>query len=215
MRNGLPDFRLSAPARVTLATEADPTAGPDDTGRFNAIVGAVEQRIPRLFYDIILRSGCADRSLTERGLPTVLYAHDMYGAVIGSCESFTEQDQTFVAEANLFIDADRRVQLAYETWVAMTARNGDGRPPLREFSIGFDIVDARWEIEDEEEVLAIYDIELLEFSPVITGAARGTGFLRAPDADELLARFPRPDGHPAEHSAEARRERGLARAARL
>jgi hypothetical protein len=158
--------------------------------------------IPRYFYDIVLRPGCADRSLRERGLPTVLYAHDMYGAVIGSCNSFVERDERFVAEASLFVAEDRRVQLAYETWVAMTARNGDGRAPLREFSIGFDLVDARWETvagepineadPPDDEVLAVYDLELFEFSPVLVGAAAGTGFLRGLERDELLERFPRP-----------------------
>lgn len=210
--NGTPDFRLHAPGRVTLATEADPSAGPDAEGRFSAVVGAVNQVIPRFFYDIVLRPGCATRSLEERGLPSVLYAHDMSGSVIGTCESFVEEGDVFKAGATLFTDSSRRVQLAYETWVAMTARNGDGRSPLREFSIGFDVVDARWEIEDEDEVLAMYDIELFEFSPVLVGAVRGTGFLSAPDTDELLTRFPRPGAGQSQLSAEARRERGLAQA---
>ncbi|HEY3021804.1 MAG TPA: hypothetical protein VGJ32_16515 [Solirubrobacteraceae bacterium] len=190
--DGTPDFRLTARAPLTLATEADPAAGPDADGRFSAVVGATEQVIPRLFYDIVLKAGCADRSLSERGLPSVLYAHDLAGAVIATCEAFEERDNLFVAEATLLIAEDRRVQLAYETWVAMSSRNGDGRSPLREFSIGFDAIDAAWETRGGEEVLAFADIDLFEFSPVLVGAARGTGFLQAPTIDELLERFPRP-----------------------
>ena len=87
------------------------------------------------------------------------------------------------------------VPRAWSTWVAMTARNGDGRGPLREFSIGFNVTNARWESPDgepineadppDDEVLGIYELELLEFSPVLQGAARGTGFLRAPDREGL------------------------------
>lgn len=216
MRNNRPDFVLAASGSQAFGLTLESNGGPDENGRFTAAVCQLDAIIPRPFYDVVLRPGCADAYLQQRGLPTILYAHDMAGAVIGTCESFAEINGNFVAEGTLLIEPERRVNLAYETWIAMTARNGDGRAPLREFSIGFDVSEARWEEQEDREVLAFYVIELFEFSPVVVGASPGTGFLSAPPADELLTRFPKPGGtRTRQHSASVRREIGMARASVL
>jgi len=210
VRNGRPDFRLAIPGRITLAAVA-PDGGANDDGTFACVASIFEQRIPRFFFDIVLRTGCFDRSLNERGLPSLVWSHDWQQPPIGTIARCEETDNQLQADGRLFIDGDAPDPLALRVYRAMRERNADGRAPLREFSIGFDMVDARWDVLDEDEVLAVYDGELYELGPTLVGAVSGTGFLQAPGPDELLARFPRP-GHTAELSADARRERGLARA---
>lgn len=207
MIRGRPDFLLATSRRVTLAT--DPQAGLDKDGRFSCVATIFEQRISRLFFDMILREGCFDRSLSERGLPSCVWSHDWETPPIAATTRCEQVGMTLEADAELF---PAETDILRHLRMAMSRRNGDGRATLREFSLGFDIVDARWDVVEHEEVLAVYDAELYEFGPCLVAAVSGTGFLRAPEPDELLSRFPRPGDPSAEMSADARRERGLARA---
>ncbi|WP_217913227.1 HK97 family phage prohead protease [Miltoncostaea marina] len=208
-----PDVTLGLGSALRLAAEVNPAGGPDADGRFSCVAAIFDVPIPRIFYSLVLRPGCFDRSLAERGLPSLLHDHD-WSAVIGTVERCEADEQQLVAGATLFPPDTDRLR---EVRLAMTARNGDGRAPLREFSVGFDIRDARWDVLDDDEVLAVYDAQLWEFSVTLAGGILdSTGFLRAEARDdELLARFPRearPGDKSADLSAAARRKRALARA---
>lgn len=208
--DGTPDFRLHIPARITLAAEVDPEAGADAEGRVRCVASIFDQRVPRMFYDMQLMSGCFDESLSERGLPSFVWSHDWQTPPIGTTERCEQVDLNLEGEATLFppdTDLLRHLRLA------MSEHNADGRVPLREFSIGFDVLDADWIERDGDEVLGISRGLLYEFGPCLVGAVAGTGFLQAPDADELLSRFPRPN-QAQKTEPEGRLERAHARSLR-
>lgn len=168
--------------------------GEEADGTFEAIVSTFNTRVKGMFYDQMLKPECFSRSLSENGYPSCVWSHDWDTPPIGSTLLAEEVGEGLRAKAKLFIDEKFASPLARQVYAAMQARNGDGRPVLREFSIGFEIVEAEWEIHDEDEVLAITDVNLIEFGPCLKG--RNISRLievngaSAPE-DPVLARFPR------------------------
>lgn len=168
--------------------------GEEADGTFEAIVSTFNTRVKGLFYDQMLKPECFSRSLADNGYPSCVWSHDWDTPPIGATLLAEEVGEGLRAKAKLFIDEQFSSPLARQVYAAMQARNGDGRPVLREFSIGFEIVEAEWEIHDEDEVLAITDVNLIEFGPCLKG--RNVSRLievngaSAPE-DPVLARFPR------------------------
>lgn len=215
-----PDVMLNLAGTLRLAAAVDPQAAANSDGTFSCVAAIFDVRIPRLFYDLVLRPGCFDRSLSERGLPTLLHDHDWLAAPIGTVQRCEETDAPADSAASRQLEADATLfppdtDLLRTLRRAMTERNGDGRAPLREFSVGFDVRDARWDVMDDDEVLAVYDAQLWEFSVCLAGGALdATGYLRADTPDELLSRFPKPGSPTAANPAAlaaVRREKALAR----
>lgn len=176
----------------TVATFALPDGQADaENGTFSAIVSTFNTKVEGLFYDQMLKPGCFTRSLAENGFPAIVWSHDWDTPPIGATVKAEETGEGLYVEGRLFTDGD---PLAQRIYTAMREKNGDGRPVLREFSIGFEIVEAEWEIHDEEEILAISDTNLIECGPCLKG--RNVSRLievngaEAP-ADPTLARFPR------------------------
>ena len=182
----------------TVATFSSPEihAGGEDAspGTFEALASTFNTTVKGLFYDQMLKPGCFARSLTENGYPACVWSHDWDTPPIGATLDVAETTEGLRIKARLFVGDGEVSPMAQQVYTAMKATGGDGRPTLREFSIGFEIVEAEWEVHEEEEVLAISDVNLIEFGPCLKG--RNTSHLiqvngaDAPD-DPVLARFPR------------------------
>lgn len=187
----------------------------EGAGTFEAVVSTFNTRVEGLFYDQMLKPGCFARSLRERGLPAAVWSHDWDTPPIGATLEARETEEGLHVKGRLFVADGEDSPMAKQVYTAMRAKGGDGRHVLREFSIGFDIVEAGWEVHDEDELLAIADVNLFEYGPTLVGrnvsrlvevaSANGRRSTEAPDP--VLARFPRPSA-PNQH---ARRVLDLAR----
>lgn len=176
---------------ATFALPEDQTDTKAGDGTFSAIVSTFNTRVEGMMFDQMLKPGCFTRSLAENGFPACVWSHEWDTPPIGATLAAEETGEGLYVEGRLFIESS---PLAAQVYTAMTEKNGDGRPVLREFSIGFEIAEADWEIHDEDEVLAISDTNLVEFGPCLKG--RNVSRLievngAAAPADPTLARFPR------------------------
>lgn len=196
----MPD--LATPARFAMPIRElhAATAGDGETpaGTFEAVVSTFDHIVPGVLYDRVIKPGAFTRSLRDRGLPSLVWSHNWDTPPIGRTLEARETDEGLVVRAQLYVDGDHPDPLALRVMRAMGDTNGDGRAPLREFSIGFDIVDAEWEVRDGNDVLAVTDAELYEFGPCLVGANRTRAIEVAMSRtaeggrDPLLDRFPRP-----------------------
>lgn len=195
-----------------------------DPGTFEAAVSTFNTRVQGLFFDQRLKDGCFDESIAE-GFPACVWSHDWDTPPIGACLSISQDGSDLLNRTRLFVGEGEESPVARQVYTAMTARGGDGRNVLREFSIGFRIVDAEWAVEDEEEVLDITKANLWEYGPCLVGrnvnrligvqSAGGSGarFASVPDPalDPILQRFPRPSGRASGEQLARKREVLLAR----
>jgi HK97 family phage prohead protease len=186
---------------ATLQTLADSDAA---AGTFDAAVTTFNTRVQGLFYDQRLRDGCFDDSIAE-GFPACVWSHDWDTPPIGACESIAQNGDDLLARTRLFVEGDDDSPVARQVYTAMRAVGGDGRNVLREFSIGFRVVDAEWAVEEEEEILDITQARLHEYGPCLVGrntnrligvqsvAGPGARFASPldPADDPILHRFPR------------------------
>lgn len=202
----MPDGTLQFPVRSLHAA-----AGGDTPGSFEAVVSTFNTRVEGLFYDQMLKPGCFSRSLTERGLPACVWSHDWDTPPIGVTTEASETPEGLQVKGRLFVADDEDSPLARQVYTAMRATGGDGRHVLREFSIGFDIVEAGWEVHDEDEVLAISEVNLFEYGPCLVGRnvsrlidVNGHTVDRNATAKAVLGRFPKPSGAPAPKSSSDR-----------
>lgn len=138
-------------------------------GEIEAVVSTFNEDVPRGYfyrwYDRLL-PGCFATAL-ERGYPAVVYAHMLDEVPIGATMAAEETDEGLLVRGRLFID---EVQAAKEAWTAMRETGGDGRPPLREFSISGRVVRSRELVEDEREIREIEEFDLWEWGPCVRGA---------------------------------------------
>ena len=195
---------------------------PDDAaaGTFDAAVSTFNVRVAGLFYDQRLRDGCFDDSIAD-GYPACVWSHDWETPPIGACQSIQQQGDDLLARTRLFVADGKDSPVARQVYTAMCATGGDGRNVLREFSIGFRIIDAEWAVEDEEEILDITSARLWEYGPCLVGrntnrligvqslgAEAGARFSSPADpaADPILHRFPRPSSSPSPERLQRRRE---------
>ena len=140
-----------------------------ESGEIEALVSTFNNDIPRgyfyTWYDRLL-PGCFAAAL-EAGYPAVVYAHMLDEVPIGATLRATETDEGLLVRGRFFID---EVQAAREAHTALSATGGDGRPPLREFSISGSVVRARTVEEEEREVREIEEFDLWEWGPCVRGA---------------------------------------------
>lgn len=170
-------------------------------GEFEAVASTFNTVVEGVFYDQVLKPGCFSRSLGERGYPPVVWSHDWDTPPIGETLSAKETAEGLHVRGRLFVAEDEHSPRAREVWTAMRASQGDGRPALQEFSIGFAIRDAEWEVHDGDEVLAIADVDLHEYGPCLVGRNRSRLIAvhsagHSADADPVLRRFGRPPSTP-------------------
>lgn len=196
----MPDIAL--PARCAMPISELHARDPEGSSApvaFEAVVSTFDHIVRGAFYDRVIRRGAFARSLRDRGLPALVWSHDWDTPPIGRVLDAHETDEGLHVRGELFTDGVSD-PLALRVARAMATTQGDGRPTLREFSVGFDIVDAAWEVHDGEEVLAVTDAELYECGPCLVGANRTrlievsmSGRGGPIEHDPVLDRFPRPD----------------------
>jgi HK97 family phage prohead protease len=176
----------------------------DQPGTFEAIV-AVFGNIDS--YGDRMVSGAFTRTLKDRGFPAVVWSHDWYTPPVGASLEAREVDgkeadsiagRALDIEGGLYIKGRLLVdiangedhQIARQVWAAMSAKGGDGRPPLREFSFGFKTRKAQWVQDDVEdlppdaqwtggEIRELLDVDLFEVGPCLIGANPATELLAA------------------------------------
>jgi len=209
------------PVAELHAVTDDPDDGP---GTFEAVVTTFSTRVEGLFYDQRLREGCFTDSIQE-GFPAVVWSHDWDTPPIGACLAIEPRGVDLYAKTRLFVGPEEESPIARQVYTAMRALGGDGRNVLREFSIGFQVLDAEWAVEDEEEVLDVTRAALHEYGPTLVGrnvnrliGVQSVGGTHArfsaptdPALDPLLQRFPRPSGRASAELLSRKRELLLAR----
>lgn len=186
------DARLVMPAReVHAAASDDASATP---GMFRAVVSTFDTLVDGWSGPRLLKPGCFARSLREHGLPSLIWSHEWGTPPIGLTDTARETEEGLEVEARLNLDHE----LGRLVHWAMTTPQGDGKPPIKEFSIGFDIRDAAWETRDGIDVLVVSDVDLWEYGPCLVGA-NVTRLIEAHAANgaNLDDRYPRPNTGPA------------------
>jgi Escherichia/Staphylococcus phage prohead protease len=142
--------------------------GDDPAGTFEAVVsvfGNVDG------YGDRVEPGAFADSLAK-GLPAVVWSHRWDEPPIGAALEATETDEGLLVKSQLFIDANVR---AREVHAAMSNLGGDGRPPLREFSFAYDVLEAAWITEKgedddaEREIYSLKRLDLIEVGPCLKG----------------------------------------------
>lgn len=143
-------------ARIKALGESDPP------GTFEALV-AVFGNVDS--YGDRVEPGAFDESLSK-GLPSVVWSHQWVEPPIGAALDATATNEGLLVKSRLFLDDNVR---AREVYAAMSNVGGDGRPPLREFSFAYDIIDAEWVVEDGQEIFSLKRLDLIEVGPCLKG----------------------------------------------
>lgn len=169
----------------------------DAPGTFEAVV-AVFDNIDS--YGDRMRKGAFVRTLEERGLPPIVWSHIWDVPPIGTTLDADEVDAGAKGDhpaglwikARLLVDqaAGEDHQIARQVWAAMTALDGRGVPPLKEFSFGYRTRKAQIVQEDVDtlpkdlqwtggEIRDLLDVDLWEVGPTLLGANGDTRLLDA------------------------------------
>lgn len=144
---------------------AEVKAAGDKPGAFEAVVsvfGNVDS------YGDRMVKGAFARTLTEKGMPPVVWSHEWQVPPIGTIESATETDEGLVVKGRLFVGADEDHAVAKQVYAAMKAG------ALREFSFGYSTKASNDVTEDGETVREITDVDLYEVGPTLVGANSAT-----------------------------------------
>lgn len=173
-------------------SEIKALADADEPGTFEALVsifGNVDRQME------IVAAGAFKDSLSE-GLPAIVWSHDWLTPPIGVCLEARETDEGLLVKARLFVADDEDHDLARKVHAAMRSKGGDGRSPLREFSIGYRVLTERYEDRDGQQVVVLEKLDLIECGPCLRGAnteTRLVGVKALDDDDETPAPKPVPD----------------------
>jgi len=133
----------------------------DKAGSFEAVVsvfGNVDS------YGDRMMKGAFARTLTEKGMPPVVWSHEWATPPIGTVESATETDEGLVVKGRLFVGADEDHAVAKQVYAAMKAG------ALREFSFGYSTKASNDVTEEGKTVREITDVDLYEVGPTLVGA---------------------------------------------
>lgn len=151
----------------------------DAKGEFEALV-AVFSNIDS--YGDRLMPGAFQKSLDEIGFPRLVWSHQWSIPPIGTTLSAKETEDGLVVKGQLFVD--QGIELVDHIYAGMAAKNGDGLPPLREFSFGYDVTESRWIKTDEPdaaefggEVRELTGITCFEAGPCLVGVNPDTELL--------------------------------------
>jgi HK97 family phage prohead protease len=140
----------------------------------------------------------------QKGFPAVVWTHQWTEPPIGATLDAKETSEGLYVKGRLFIEDNQR---AREVYAAMKNLGGDGQPPLREFSFAYDIVNAGWEVVDEEEIFSLKELDLIEVGPCLRGANDQTRLIGVKsDGADGRERPPKPsEGEKSSHDPEAAR----------
>lgn len=139
-------------------------------GTFEAVV-AVFDNVDRAGE--VITKGAFTKSL-ENGLPPVIFSHDWMSPPIGVTLSAKETDEGLLVKGRLFVDENEDSPLARQVYTALKAKGGDGRPALREFSVGLNVKESSEEVRDEEKVVILSELDLIEWGPCLKGVNPST-----------------------------------------
>ena len=158
----------------------------DEPGTFQAVV-ACFNNVDRAGE--VITPGAFKASL-EDGLPPVIFSHQWMTPPIGVTLSATETKEGLLVKGRLFVDDDS-VPLAKHVYKAMSTKGGDGRPALREWSVGLRVKSERFEERDGQKVTVLDELDLLEFGPCLKGVnpnTRTVAVKAEQDLAELVAK---------------------------
>lgn len=159
----------------------------DEPGTFEAIV-AVFGNVDRTGDRI--KKGAFKRTLEERGLPPIIWSHNWEIPPIGVVQKATENSEGLRIKGRLFVGEGEDSPMARQVYTALTAKDGNGQPPLREFSFGYEPREYSEEkTKKDGTVRVLEDIELYEIGPTLIGMNPATRLIGAKAlrdlADEL------------------------------
>jgi uncharacterized protein len=187
---------MSAPeVRSRPAVEFRAVEG-EAPGTFEAIVstfGVIDS------YGDRMQPGSFERTLSERGLPPIVWSHEWQVPPVGSTLEAREltgpevdafvgrevgTDGGLYVKGRLFVADEDDHAVARQVWAALRNTDGDGRPTLREWSFGFRTRRATYVDVDVAEVPEaakfggtlrdVHDVELYEVGPTLIGANPST-----------------------------------------
>jgi HK97 family phage prohead protease len=134
-----------------------------------------------------VKKGAFARTLKEKGLPPLIWSHNWDVPPIGVVEEATENNEGLRIKGRLFVGEGEDHPIARQVYTAMTAKDGNGQPPLREFSFGYEVRQSSEEKADDETVRVLEDLELFEVGPTLVGMNPATRLLAAKAFDEEIA----------------------------
>jgi HK97 family phage prohead protease len=155
----------------------------DTPGTFEAIVsvfGNVDRGGDRV------KKGAFARTLKEKGLPPLIWSHNWDVPPIGVVEEATENNEGLRIKGRLFVGEGEDHPIARQVYTAMTAQDGNGQPPLREFSFGYEVRQSSEEKRDDETIRVLEDLELFEVGPTLVGMNPATRLLAAKAFEQEL-----------------------------
>lgn len=101
----------------------------------------------------------------------ILPAHDRWACPLGKARVYEDGDAAY-AELNLNLDTEEG-----RNWHAALKFDLAKGAPIQEWSYGFDVMDADYEIRGDARVRKLKKLDVHEVSPVLRGAGIGTGTL--------------------------------------
>lgn len=155
-------------------TEMKAIAGGDQAGTFEAIVavfGNVDDGGDRI------ERGAFKRTLSERGLPPIVWSHQWEVPPIGVVTEAVENNEGLRVKGRLFVGEGEDSPVARQVYTAMKAQDGNGKSPLREFSFGYSAKDYSIEAVDGEDIRVLKDLDLFEVGPTLVGMNPATRLL--------------------------------------
>ena len=157
-------------------TEVKAVEDADQPGTFEAVV-AVFGNVDRGGDRIV--KGAFARTLSEKGLPPIVWSHNWDVPPIGTTLSASETDEGLHLKGRLFVNeaAGEDSPVARQVWTAMKAQDGNGASPLKEFSFGYETRDSADVTEDGKDIRDLKDIELFEAGPTLVGMNPATRLL--------------------------------------
>lgn len=156
----------------------------DEPGTFEALVavfGNVDHGGDRI------KRGAFKRTLEERGLPPIVWSHNWETPPIGTTLEAVENNDGLRIKGRLFVGEGEDAPVARAVYTAMKAKDGQGRPTLREFSFGYQAMKSTLVEEDGEQVRELEDIELFEAGPTLVGMNDSTRHLGIKTFAHLLS----------------------------
>lgn len=133
----------------------------DEPGSFEAVVsvfGNVDS------YGDRMMKGAFARTLSEKGMPPVVWSHEWSTPPIGTVASAIETDEGLLVKGRLFTGPDEDHAVAKQVYAAMKAG------ALREFSFGYSTKASNDVTEEGKTVREITDVDLFEVGPTLVGA---------------------------------------------
>jgi Caudovirus prohead serine protease len=138
----------------------------EEAGTFEAVV-AVFDKVDR--HREVFDHGFFTESL-KAGLPAVVWSHAWMTPPIGITHEAAETDEGLRAKGRFFVRDEEQCPLAKHVYTAMSVKGGDGRPSLREWSVGANVSKESYEDHpDLGRIVHLEEGEAVEYGPCLKG----------------------------------------------